>query len=79
MYVVKNTKSTQELLVLIAIVVTVSLFWQISTILTISEIVPSTKTIATFKLPDYNSGKVQDLASLSYNIHILPDAAFNIF
>uniref|UniRef100_A0A5B7A127 Mitochondrial outer membrane protein porin 2-like n=1 Tax=Davidia involucrata TaxID=16924 RepID=A0A5B7A127_DAVIN len=31
----------------------------ISTTLTITEIVPSTKTIASFKLPDYNSGKLE--------------------
>ncbi|XP_059641113.1 mitochondrial outer membrane protein porin 2-like [Cornus florida] len=31
----------------------------IATTLTCSEIVPSTKTIASFKLPDYNSGKLE--------------------
>ncbi|PON66763.1 Eukaryotic porin [Trema orientale] len=31
----------------------------ISAIVTITEILPSTKTIATFKLPDYNSGKLE--------------------
>ncbi|KAA8531572.1 hypothetical protein F0562_006281 [Nyssa sinensis] len=31
----------------------------ISTTFTITEIVPSTKTIASFKLPDYNSGKLE--------------------
>ncbi|XP_057957657.1 mitochondrial outer membrane protein porin 2 [Malania oleifera] len=31
----------------------------ISTTLTISEVLPSTKTIASFKLPDYNSGKLE--------------------
>ncbi|XP_058069855.1 mitochondrial outer membrane protein porin 2-like isoform X2 [Magnolia sinica] len=31
----------------------------ILTTLTISEVVPSTKTIASFKLPDYNSGKLE--------------------
>ncbi|GFY81061.1 voltage dependent anion channel 2 [Actinidia rufa] len=31
----------------------------ISTTLTITDIVPSTKTIASFKLPDYNSGKLE--------------------
>lgn len=31
---------------------------QISTTLTFSEILPSTKTIASFKVPDYNTGKV---------------------
>lgn len=31
----------------------------IATTLTFTEIVPSTKTIASFKLPDYNSGKLE--------------------
>lgn len=31
---------------------------QISATLTFTEILPSTKTIASFKVPDYNSGKV---------------------
>ncbi|XP_018817375.1 mitochondrial outer membrane protein porin 2-like [Juglans regia] len=31
----------------------------ISTTLTLTEILPSTKTIASFKLPDYNSGKLE--------------------
>ncbi|KAK9990768.1 hypothetical protein SO802_025753 [Lithocarpus litseifolius] len=31
----------------------------ISTIITFTEILPSTKTIASFKLPDYNSGKLE--------------------
>ncbi|XP_008787191.2 mitochondrial outer membrane protein porin 5-like [Phoenix dactylifera] len=31
----------------------------VSTTLTMSEILPSTKTIASFKLPDYNSGKLE--------------------
>lgn len=31
----------------------------ISTTLTISDVLPSTKTIASFKLPDYNSGKLE--------------------
>lgn len=48
-------------------------FGQISTIITFTEILPSTKTIASFKVPDYNSGKVQSLASFllenSHNDH----------
>ncbi|KAM3709147.1 hypothetical protein ACJW30_02G151500 [Castanea mollissima] len=31
----------------------------ISTIITFTEILPSTKTIASFKVPDYNSGKLE--------------------
>ncbi|XP_047318901.1 mitochondrial outer membrane protein porin 2-like [Impatiens glandulifera] len=31
----------------------------ISTTLTVTEVVPSTKTIVSFKLPDYNSGKLE--------------------
>ncbi|XP_077233810.1 mitochondrial outer membrane protein porin 2-like [Tasmannia lanceolata] len=31
----------------------------VSTTLTFTELLPSTKTIATFKLPDYNSGKLE--------------------
>ena len=34
------------------------MFGQIATTLTFTEILPSTKTIASFKVPDYNSGKV---------------------
>lgn len=39
-----------------------SLF-QISTTLTFTDVLPSTKTIASFKLPEYNSGKVHNFAS----------------
>lgn len=34
------------------------MFWQIATTITFSEILPSVKAIASFKVPDYNSGKV---------------------
>ena len=34
-------------------------FSQISTIITLNDIVPSTKTIASVKFPDHNSGKVK--------------------
>ena len=37
------------------------LVWQISTTFTITDIIPSTKTIASFKVPDYNGGKVCNL------------------
>ncbi|KAA3474087.1 mitochondrial outer membrane protein porin 2-like [Gossypium australe] len=36
-----------------------TLFFQISTTLTFTEILPSTKTIASFKVPDYNSSKLE--------------------
>lgn len=36
------------------------LWFQILTTITFTEIFPSTKTIASFKLPDYNSGKVSE-------------------
>lgn len=36
------------------------LWFQILTTITFTEILPSTKTIASFKLPDYNSGKVSE-------------------
>lgn len=36
---------------------------QINTTLTFNDVLPSTKTIASFKLPDYNSGKVRNFAS----------------
>lgn len=37
---------------------------QVSTMLTITDILPSTKTIASIKLPDYKSGKVLTFLSL---------------
>lgn len=38
--------------------VLISVFLQILTTFTFTEIVPSTKAIASLKVPDYNSGKV---------------------
>jgi len=42
-----------------------SLF-QINTTLTFTDLFPSTKTIASIKLPDYSSGKVHDFSSFVF-------------
>lgn len=46
-------------------VVSFRLSWQISTTITFTEVLPSAKTIASFKVPDYNSGKVWICSSVA--------------
>lgn len=36
-------------------------FWQIAATLAVADIIPSSKTIASFKFPNYESGKVRSL------------------
>ncbi|XP_031478581.1 mitochondrial outer membrane protein porin 2-like [Nymphaea colorata] len=55
----------------------------ICTTITVSEILPSTKTIASFKLPDYNSGKIElqyfhDHATLSTAVGLNPSPLIDL-
>lgn len=41
---------------------------QVSTKVTVHEVMPSTKAVLSFDVPDHKSGKVSDSVLVSYNI-----------
>lgn len=45
-------------------------FMQVSSVLTVTDILPSTHVIASLRLPDYNSGKVMFSIILEMNMYL---------